>query len=76
MSPDPRISSPGGATGDHTHDAADITGGTISPSRMGSGTPDATTVLTGDGQWSPLGRVHVGTTPPTDTTMAWIDTSS
>lgn len=40
---------------EHSHDAADITSGTFDPARLGSGTPDASKVLRGDGVWAAAG---------------------
>lgn len=36
----------------HAHAGADITSGTVAPVRLGSGTPDATKYLRGDGVWT------------------------
>lgn len=36
----------------HTHDASDIVSGVISASRLGTGTPSASSFLRGDGIWS------------------------
>lgn len=38
----------------HTHSASDITSGTISTARLGSGTANTTTFLRGDNTWSPI----------------------
>lgn len=40
------------AAGDHTHAAASIVSGYISPDRLGSGTPDDNVWLRGDGKWT------------------------
>ena len=39
------------AAASHTHDAGDITGGTVDTARFGSGTADASTFLRGDQAW-------------------------
>lgn len=44
----------GGATVSHVHSAADITTGTISTTRLGSGAADATSFLRGDNTWAPI----------------------
>lgn len=38
----------------HNHAAADITSGIFAPARLGSGTPDNTKFLLGDGSWSAI----------------------
>ncbi len=51
------------AAATHIHDGADITSGVVAPARLGSGTPDASKVLRGDGVWGvPLLRPLAGTT--------------
>lgn len=45
------LSALGAAAASHTHAAGDITSGTISPSRLGSGTANSTTILYGDNVW-------------------------
>ena len=39
------------AAASHVHSGADITSGVVDPARLGSGTPDASKVLRGDGAW-------------------------
>src|SRR5690606_17040719 len=36
----------------HQHAGSDITSGTIAPARLGSGTPNASNFLRGDGTWA------------------------
>lgn len=40
------------AAASHNHAASDITSGTVAPTRLGSGTASATTILHGDNTWS------------------------
>lgn len=42
----------GAAASSHSHAGGDITSGTVSTARLGSGTANSSTFLRGDGQWS------------------------
>lgn len=42
----------------HTHAASAIVSGTIAPARLGTGTPDASLYLRGDGQWAGIPTVN------------------
>ena len=55
----------GAAATSHTHAAGDITSGTIGTARLGSGTADSTTFLSGDQTWK---TVTGGATVTDDTT--------
>lgn len=46
------VSLSGKANVGHTHAGADITSGTVSPARLGSGTANNSTFLRGDGSWN------------------------
>lgn len=48
------LSALGGVGASHNHAGADITSGTVSAARLGSGTPSATTLLWGDSTWAAL----------------------
>jgi len=55
-------------------------GGLIPPTRLGTGTPTAGTVLRGDGVWVPGAvtvAVHVGDAAPANPSInvIWVDTS-
>ena len=49
------------AAATHAHDGADITSGTVAPARLGSGSPDASKVLRGDGTWAVQGMLFTHT---------------
>lgn len=50
----------------HVHAASDITSGVFAVARLGSGTPDSTKVLYGDGSWKvPASGVTLGNSAPT-----------
>ena len=42
----------GKASSSHSHSGGDITSGTVAPARLGSGTPDSSNFLRGDGAWA------------------------
>lgn len=58
--------------GDTTIDGNDIVSGTISPSRLGSGTPNSTNFLRGDGQWAAAGGAGMTWTEVTDTSESMV----
>lgn len=68
----------------HTHAAAAITSGVVAPERLGSGTPDATVYLRGDGAWATVpggnatslqGRAVASDAPSAGQALVWDDTA-
>jgi len=57
----------------HQHSAADVTSGTLSPARVGTGTPNAGVWLRGDGAWAVLPNAVVAWGAVTGTLSMQID---
>lgn len=60
--------------GDTSIDGGEIVSGTVSPNRLGSGVPDSTKFLRGDGTWNPVTNIETWVTVTSNTSMT-VDSS-